>query len=235
MTDLQSLLAREPIKAADMVGRTFGRLTVIKRAPNGPKWKVRFECRCSCGVTVVVASSHLCSGNSQSCGCLRREYDHVRTRKHGLSTVGKYHPLYSTWSQMIRRCYRTTCQSYADYGARGITVCDRWRFGENGETGTECFIGDMGDRPKGTSLDRRDNQLGYSPTNCRWATRFEQMRNTRGNRTNVNQVAEIKRRLADGASRRELASEFSLSLSLINNIASERSWADVAPANGGEA
>jgi hypothetical protein len=85
------------------------------------------------------------------------------------------HPLYPTWSAMINRCSNPNKQGYENYGGRGITVCDSWKdFGQ--------FCEDMGDKPEGTSLDRIDNNKGYSPDNCKWSTRFEQNRNTRANR-----------------------------------------------------
>lgn len=84
------------------------------------------------------------------------------------------HPLYSVWSKMIDRCENTTGLQYADYGGRGITVCRRWRYS------FESFVNDMGPKPTpGHSLDRVNNDKGYSPDNCRWATRSEQMRNRR--------------------------------------------------------
>lgn len=80
--------------------------------------------------------------------------------------------IYYIWGDMVARCTRPTHARYADYGGRGITVCDRWRDFAN-------FYADMGNRPEGRSLDRIDNSAGYSLDNCRWATAAEQVANRR--------------------------------------------------------
>ncbi len=98
--------------------------------------------------------------------CLNRK---PFVEKHGMART----PIYKTWCSMIERCYTDTHQAFQHYGGRGIEVCERWRHG------FDNFYADMGDRPEGLSLDRIDNNKGYTPDNCRWATSEEQMANTR--------------------------------------------------------
>jgi hypothetical protein len=96
--------------------------------------------------------------------------------KHGHATRGKgISPTYRTWQAMISRCTNISVKSYVDYGARGISVHAGWLVFEN-------FLADMGEKPAGMTLERKDNQKGYGPDNCKWATKVEQARNTRANK-----------------------------------------------------
>jgi hypothetical protein len=96
---------------------------------------------------------------------------------------GRRRPEYSTWNMMIQRCHNPNNKAFGRYGGKGVTVCDRWRFGDGEVSGFQCFISDMSDRPTpGHSIDRCDNAKGYEPSNCRWATRVEQQNNTTANR-----------------------------------------------------
>jgi hypothetical protein len=97
----------------------------------------------------------------------------------GKQTNWRKHRMYGAWAGMVNRCTNPNNSSYGRYGARGVTVCDRWRIGEDGITGFLCFLADMGERPDGMTLDRIDAKRGYEPGNCRWATMKEQ----RANRT----------------------------------------------------
>lgn len=160
----------------------YGRWTVTGDAP-AIQWNKRVVCVCDCGTEKVVNLNNLRRGLSKSCGCLRDELAPQRGVRHGHSRKGSRSPEYSVWVGMLGRCYLSHRPGFADYGGRGITVCDRWRFGEGGVTAFECFLSDMGTRPSlAHSIERTNNHGNYEPSNCRWATGVEQSRNTRRNR-----------------------------------------------------
>lgn len=160
-------------KMIDMTGRVYGRLTIIERdasVSDSASWK----CVCSCGTVVTVWGSSLRKGFTQSCGCLHKERTAEATTTHGHTSGGIWTPTYRSWASMIMRCFDPRQKSYADYGGRGITVCERWR------SSFENFLADMGERPKGKTLDRFPNNDGnYEPGNCRWATPKQQTMNRR--------------------------------------------------------
>jgi hypothetical protein len=147
----------------DITGLTFGRLTALYRVTQRHgEWVWR--CRCVCGRLADVKGSLLRRGDTRSCGCLRDELQ----RKHGRHDT----PEYEAWESLIQRCTNPKNPKYARYGARGITVCQRWR------QDFATFLADMGPRPSPQhSIERRANDEGYSPANCYWATEREQRRN----------------------------------------------------------
>ncbi len=155
-------------KAPDLTGQTFGLLTVIRREGSKPYGGFAYLCRCQCGTEKVISSGSLARADgSRSCGCVGRKKLAERSATHGMHK----HPAYKSWSSMIERCTKPNHMYFDRYGGRGITFCEAWRTFEG-------FWADMGrDWFAGATLDRADVDGGYTPTNCRWATRAEQNRN----------------------------------------------------------
>lgn len=152
----------------DMRGKKYGRLLVLHQSGylyGGTAW----ECLCDCGTTIRAHGRNLRTGNTQSCGCRQLELVKAQFTEHGMSDT----PIHSIWMTMINRCHSPGSESYVRYGARGIEVCDSWRYDFT------AFYRDMGDRPEGKTLDREDNDGHYCKANCRWATATEQANNKR--------------------------------------------------------
>lgn len=153
------------------VGRQFNHVTIVgvgksgRRDINGRKIPRKYECVCKCGRVMLLALSALTGGNTKSCGCVQRTAN-------GLSRM----PEYKVWKEMLRRCSDPAHARYHEWGGRGITVCPEWQ-------SFDTFLTEMGNRPgSGYSIERRDNNAGYSKANCYWASAIEQNNNKSSNR-----------------------------------------------------
>lgn len=157
-----------------LVGAVYGAWTVVGPAPKRPtkSGHLMWFCRCSCGTCQTIAGAHLRNGSTTCCVTCSA----VGHTKHGHSGKRFRHHRskeYITWEGILYRCTKPTSPAWDDYGGRGITVCDRWR------ESFDWFLADMGPKPLGLSIERLDNDKGYSPDNCVWATKSMQNRNQR--------------------------------------------------------
>lgn len=167
------------MKFKDLSGEKFGCLTAIKKVDNtisNGRSFVNYLCVCDCGKEKIVKAENLRSGNTKSCGCLSDYSRRTAQLKHGMAKSR----LYSIYRSAINRCYNKNHKYYSNYGGRGISFCDEWI----GEYGFEHFASwaYKNGYCENLSLDRINNELDYSPDNCKWSTMKEQANNRRNNR-----------------------------------------------------
>lgn len=194
---------------SDYTGRVFGRLTVVRKRAQGPRGAAPWLCLCSCGKEAEVPVWRLTSGQTRSCGCLHKDQLAARSRKHG----ERHTRLYECWASMRGRCKSDN----PSWGGKGITICAEWQeFEAFAAWARSAGYGDD------LTLDRKDNDQGYSPGNCRWVTKTDQALNRKG--------VWLKREDADAIRASKdptpaLAARYRVSESHIRNIRSGVAWA----------
>lgn len=164
----------------DLTGNKYGRLVAVKRLEMSPNAGYFWECSCECGGTTKVTIGNLNSGHTLSCGCLQKDNAY---RTHGLSKTTEY----KSWLKIKERIFDPNCKSYAEYGAKGITLQESWLDFNN-------FIAYIGMKPKDGkhyTVDRIDNDLGYQEGNVRWATNHQQARNKGFQQNNTSGVSGV--------------------------------------------
>lgn len=158
-------------KALDLTGQRFGRLVVLTRAENNRYGKRCWLCRCDCGAEKVVREYYLTHDKTLSCGCVQREGAAKRATRHGRSRSR----IYKIWCGIVQRCENPNNSGYANYGGRGVEICQEWRKSPNAFCEWALANG-YGDN---LSIDRIDVNGNYCPENCRWADKTTQNRNQR--------------------------------------------------------
>jgi len=201
----------------NLTGHRFNYFTITadyERRTGGVFWRAI----CDCGNERWIVANRLITGRRKSCGCMRSALCAERATKHGRGKAGSRSRAYRAWDAMKYRCHTPSSKSYARYGGRGITVCDRWR------NSFEAFLDDMGEPPEGATLDRIDNSRGYNPDNCRWADAKEQARNRRSNRLTADDAMRI-RQAPNSMRTADIARDIGVSATLVGYARQGKTWA----------
>lgn len=206
---------RKRINAKDAIGERFGRLVIVGISGKGKHGASMMITRCDCGESCTQAFGSLRAGDSKSCGCLQRELARSRLSTHGASKTKEY----KSWLKMKERCCNPNEIGFSRYGGRGIRVCERWM------NDFECFLRDMGNAPtEGHTIERKDTNGDYDPSNCIWATRKQQNRNRRDTVLSIPLAARIRALKADGVGRKQISRVLDLPQGAVDGVFYGRSW-----------
>jgi hypothetical protein len=200
------------MKALDLTGQRFNKLTVIGKQPDKTKHgNYKWLCRCDCGKDVVVCSGNLRSGHAISCGCVRRPHGGFRTA------------LYNVWAGIKKRCLNPNNHGYKDYGGRGIKVCDEWlEFVPFRDWAlTHGYA-------KGLDIDRKEVNGNYEPLNCRFVTTTVNNQNRRNTVLSSNKVREIRAMLKKGIKQKDIGEKFGVRPSTISQVKTGAIWSSIA-------
>jgi hypothetical protein len=198
------------VRALDLNGKTFGRLTVVGYDGNA-SGKTRWICKCECGSERTTVTSNLTRGLTQSCGCLQRERTSDARTTHGLSGTRVYH----IWVNMLARCENEKNHKFTDYGGRGISVCKQWhKFSPFADWAMANGYSDD------LTIDRVNNDGNYEPGNCQWATSLEQSRNKRRPHNQKLDDTQVEAIRQDTRSLSVIAAEYSVLPSHVSRIKS---------------
>jgi hypothetical protein len=198
----------------DLIGKKFSKLTVVKKSHKRYDGRMLFACLCDCGNLTYSLANTLRRGVSKSCGCLRGNPSHKRSKTR----------LYRIWSGMRSRCKYSNLPEYMDYGGRGIKVCDEWE--NNSSNFFEWAINNGYDDH--LQIDRKDVNGDYCPENCRWITMQENMQNMRSNKANPSIVLQIRYIHKNTKQSHSSISEmFNMSRTNVTNIINRKIWNNI--------